>query len=109
LKIAADPYEDVALIYTRLVRKESAEAAAAVEQIQATFGTHAALRVALIITIVKIEVHQNHWVPNIGLYTHLLADYPDALPLMQYALTCCLQSWAAPVVVTHAWTEWASA
>ena len=74
LETAADLYEDVALTYTRLVRRESGDAAAAIEQIQAAFGAQAALRAALIITILKMEVQQNHWLPNIDLYAHLLED-----------------------------------
>ena len=94
LETAVDPYEDVALTYTCLVRRESGEAAAAIEQIQAAFGAQAALRSALIIAILKMEVQQNHWLPNIGLYAHLLEDYPDALPLTKYAMRCCLRSWS---------------
>ena len=103
MKNPSDLYEDVALAYTRLVRQESQEAADTIEHIRADFGTHAALRAALIITLLKMEVQQNHWVPGIGLYAHLLADYPDALLLTRHAMLCCLQSWAAPIVETGEW------
>ena len=98
METAADLYEDAALIYTRLVRKESQEAAGAISLIHAAFGSHAALRAALIITIMKMEVQENHWVPGINLYAYLLAEYPGALPLTAYAMTCCSQSWTIPAV-----------
>jgi hypothetical protein len=103
LEIASDPYEDAALIYIRLVRKESQEAADTLDQIYADFGSHAALRAALILTIVQIEVQENHWLPNIGLYVNLLADYPDALPLTKHAMRCYLRSWDAPIAELGEW------
>ena len=109
METASDPYDEVALVYRHLVRQESQEAGAALDQIQAAFGSHPALRAALIITMLKIEVLQNHWIPNIALYNHLLQDYPEALSLTKVAMTCCLQNWAIPLVVTHEWAEWASA
>jgi hypothetical protein len=102
---ASDPYEDVAFVYIRLVILESREAAGVIMRIYTAFGSRAALRAALIITLMKIEIHQNHWVPYIGLYLHLLDDYPDALPLAKYAMTLCLESWAVPVIATSEWAE----
>ena len=96
----SDRYEEVALVYTRLVRQESQAAAAAIEEIQAEFGAQAALRAALIITIMKIEVQQNHWLPSVKVFNDLLQDYPEALPLTKYAIECCLQQWTAPAVKT---------
>jgi hypothetical protein len=103
MKIASDPCKEVAFVYTQLVRKESVAAAEAIEHICADFGAHAGLRTALIITLLKMEVQQNHWVPGIGLYAHLLADYPDALPLAKFAMLCCLQSWTVPIIETSEW------
>ncbi len=91
---ASDLYEDVVLVYVRLIRPVSEAAAGAIEQIHADFGSHAALRAALIITVMKMEVQQNDWLPDISLYGDLLADYPDALELTKYAIACCLQHWA---------------
>lgn len=105
METVSDLYEDAALVYTRLVRQENQEAAGAIELIHTAFGSHAALRAALIITIMKIEVQQNHWIPNIGLYTVLLEDYPAALPLTKYAMTCCVHEWAVPVVEASEWIE----
>ena len=98
MKTPSDLFEDVASTYTRLVRQESREAATAIEKIRAAFGSRAAIRAALILTILKTEVQQNQWIPNIGLYVDLLADYPDALPLTKYAMTCCLKKWAVAIV-----------
>jgi len=109
MEIASDLYENVAVVYTQLVRQESQEAAAAIERIHTAFGARAALRAALIITILKMEVQQNHWIPSIGLYAHLLEDYPDASPLTKYAMTCCLQTWTFPGVETWGWAELALA
>jgi hypothetical protein len=100
---SADLYEDSALLYISLIRQESAEAAAAIELIQTNYGSHAALRAALIITILKMEIQQNHWMPNISLYVHLLEAYPEALPMTKYAMLCCLQKWELPVVETAEW------
>ncbi len=109
MQTASDLYEDVAAVYIRLVQQISDEAAATIEQIRAIFGAQAALRAALIISILKMEVQQNHWLPNLGLYTHLLEDYPDALPLAKYAITCCLQHWAVPEGRIREWPELSAA
>jgi CheY-like chemotaxis protein len=109
VETASDPYEDVALTNIRIVRQDSPAAADTIEHIHANFGSHAALRAALIIRLLKMEVQQNHWLPGIGLYVHLLADYPDVLPLTKYAMTCCLQSWATPIGATGDWISLATA
>ena len=98
MKTVSDRYDAATLIYTRLVRQESQEAAATVELIHAAFGSHAALRAAVMITILKMEVQQNHWIPYVGLYADLLEGYPNALPLTMYAALCCLQKWDATEV-----------
>ena len=94
METASHLYEDVVLVYARLIRQVSEAAADAIEQIQADFGSHAALRAALIITVMTMEVQQNDWIPNVSLYGDLLSDYPDALKLTKYAITCCLEHWA---------------
>ena len=102
---ASDPYEDVAFVYIRLVILESREAAAVIMRIYAAFGSHAALRAALVIRLMKIEVQQNHWVPYIGLYLHLLDDHPDAIPLTKYAMALCLERWAVSLAETSEFAE----
>ena len=91
---ASDLYLDVALVYMRLVRNDSPEAASLIEKINASFGSRAGLRAALIIKIFKMEVTQNHWVPGIQVYNYLLEDYPEALPWLQRAMACCVRAWA---------------
>ena len=53
---ASDPYLDVALIYIRLVRNDSLEAASLIEKIHSGFGSRAGLRAALVMKIFKMEV-----------------------------------------------------
>jgi hypothetical protein len=103
--------EDATLVYIRLVRKDSPEAAAIIEKIYVAFGSHAALRAAVMITILKVEIQQNHWLPYFDLYTHLFEDCPDAVPLTKYAAACCLQQWAVAGVelATKGWGELATA
>jgi hypothetical protein len=108
MKNAFDSSENVALLYIRSVRRESQEAAAAIERIRTDFGAHAAIRAALIITLLRIEVRENHWLPSMGHYAHLLADYPDALPLTTHAMRCCLRSWNVPIVETGEWVALAT-
>ncbi len=66
--------DDVALVYLRLVRQESADAADLIEQIYVHFNAHAALRAALIITLLKKEIEHYHTIPEIGMYTYLLVN-----------------------------------
>ena len=108
MQTASDLYEDIALVYTHLVRQESREAAASIELIHAAFGSRAALRAALIITIMKMEVQQNHWIPGVGLYAYLIEDYPDALRLTKYAMACCLEVWTGLMSAPERWPELAA-
>ncbi|MEO8397870.1 MAG: hypothetical protein ABI700_33060 [Chloroflexota bacterium] len=103
--------EDIALVYIRLVEQESREAAGALELIRDAFGARAALRAAVMITILKMEVRQNHWIPFFRFYADLLKDYPAALPLTKYAALCCLQKWDADGLELEAsgWAELAMA
>jgi len=109
MESVSDPYDDVSLVYRRLIRQESQEVGDLLDQIRIAFGSRVALRAALTITILKMEILQDHWIPNIALYDHLLQDYPEAVALTKAAIKCCLQSWGIPVVVSQEWTEWASA
>ncbi len=99
--------EDATLVYIHLVRTDSPEAADAIEKIYVAFGSHAALRAAVMITILKMEVRQNHWIPRFELYADLFENYPDALPLTKHAALCCLQKWNASGVELEAsgWAE----
>jgi hypothetical protein len=92
--------EDVALVYIRLVRKESPDAAAIIEQIYVHFGPRPALRAALIITLMKQEFQQQS-LPDTGMYTCLLLEFPEAAPLLEQAITCCLQTWGIPQIAKN--------
>lgn len=105
MELACDSFEKTVFVYIRLVRDISPEAADSIELILTTYGSRAALRAALLVTILKIEVQQNHWIPNLALYAHLFVDYPDALPLAKYAMLCCLQRWDVAVLETVAWAN----
>ena len=88
-----DRYQDLLLIYIGLIRKDSPQAAAAIEQMYVSIGGQAALRAALIITILRMEIRQNNWVPDISVHAYLIHPYPEAIPLLEYAMGCCLQAW----------------
>lgn len=90
---ASDPYEDVVTFYINLVRLDSPQAAGAIEQIHATVGSQAALRAALIITVIRMELRQKLWIPDKGVYTYLIEDYPEAAALLEYAIGCCMKVW----------------
>lgn len=93
MESASNPYEAVASAYIGLVRQESVQASVALERIQAKVGVRAALRAALIITIFRMELKQNQWIPDTSVYIYLIRDYPQAIPLLEYAIGCCLQAW----------------
>ena len=95
LEIYLTPQEskDVVGTYIDLVKQDSVQAAAAIEQIRAAFGAQVAIRAALILTILRMELKQNQWIPDISVHAYLLKDYPQALPLLEYAMGCCLQAW----------------
>ena len=93
MKSGSDLYEDVAQAYIRLVEHDCPDAATAIHQIQFTVGSHAALRAALIITLLKMEVQQNCYLPNLSIYAYLFQDYPEALGMLEQAIASCLPGW----------------
>lgn len=90
---ASTEYEEVVSAYIGLVRQESVQAAVALERIHVKVGARAALRSALIITIFRMELKQKQWIPDMSVYAYLIRDYPQAVPLLEYAMGCCLQVW----------------
>lgn len=88
-----DKNRDVLQLYLSLVRRESRQAALAIEQIQDILGAQAALRAALAITIFRMEVKQYRRIPDIAVYTYLIRDYPEAVSLLESAMEWCLQNW----------------
>ena len=106
MEIPSNSYEDIALVYTRFVRQQSEEAAVIIEQIRATFGSRAALRAALIVTIIHEEIQQHHVVPDVSIYTYLLKEYGAAIPLLEAAITCCLESEGMAERDKSGWEKW---
>jgi len=88
-----DEYEDVAATYIQLVRKTSLEASLTVSQIQITFGAHAAVLAALIITVLKMQTEGNECIQDDHLLALVVKEYPTALPLLNHAITYCCQTW----------------
>lgn len=90
---SSDLYEDAVQVYIRIVERESEDAAAAIRQIYSTFGARAALRAALIIQLLRMEIFQGNYPPRISFFTYLLEDYTEVVPLLEQAITFCLQAW----------------
>lgn len=86
-------YDDVVSVYIKGIKRESPEAAAAIEEIVSLCGSRAALRATLVITLLKIEVQKAHSVENIDVQIHLLKDFPEARPLLERAITYCVEAW----------------
>ena len=86
-------YDDVVSTYIHVLEHDSPEAAAVIAQILAIHGSRAALRATLVITLLKMEVEKNHSVENLDVQMHLIKDFPEALPLLERAITFCLQAW----------------
>jgi hypothetical protein len=86
-------YDDVVTVYLSMFKQDSPEAAAAIEEILSICGSRAALRATLVITLLKMEVQKNHSVENISIQTHLIKDFPEALPLLERAITCWVHAW----------------
>jgi hypothetical protein len=93
MESSLNSYDDVVSLYIGLISQDSPQAGAAIEQIQTTIGTAAALRAALIITVLRMEVQQKYWIPDIQVYATLIQDYPQAVPLLEFAIGCCFQVW----------------
>ncbi len=93
MELNSDLYDDAARVYTRIIERDSAAAAAAIEQIHVTFGVRTALRAALIIQVMRIEISQGNYPPQIRFYAYLLKDYPEAVPLLKHAIRDCLLAW----------------
>lgn len=106
MESASDPNEDVALAYLRLVQLESPDAADIIKQIRVRFGTPAALRAALTITLLSEEVRYSQAMPDIRMYTSLLKDYRDAIPLLERAITLCLERFSIPENDKSGWEKW---
>ena len=98
--------EDVTVVYKRLVRRESEDAATIIEQIHDQFGTHIALRAALIILLLKEEMLHYQAIPEVDMYSYLLKDFPEAVPFVSEAITRCLESWGFHQNDKSGWEKW---
>jgi hypothetical protein len=87
-------YEDIAYLYVRVIKQDSPEAGAVIEQINAAFGARAALRAALVITLLKMEVKENYYIPDLTIYGYIMENYPEAVPLLEQAIMYCCRAWS---------------
>ncbi len=90
-------YDDVVATYIHVIRRDSPEAAGTVEQILAAYGTRAALRATLVLTLLKMEVQKNHPIDDFDVLTNLIKGFPAALLLMDRAIAHCLLAWGIPL------------
>lgn len=88
-----DLYEDVVVLYIRVIKQDSMVAGAAIEQIHAIFGARAALRATLVITLLKMEAKENYYVPDLSIYDYIMEDYLEALLLLEEAIIHCCRAW----------------
>jgi len=93
---ASDQYAEVVSTYIEMIRRDSGEAAAAIEMILARFGARATLRATLVITLIKMEVQKNRAIEDISAHSYLVKDFPKAWPLLQQAISYCLIAWKVP-------------
>ena len=96
MKPGSPDYDDVVTTYIRVIKRDSTEAAAALEKIRSVCGARAALRATLVVTLLKIEKQKGHGIADIHVHNYLIKDYPPAQPLLEYALRCCLLAWGTP-------------
>ncbi len=88
-----DWYASVARRYRYLAEHDSPEAAAIIAEIQAAFGSHAAMRAGIALALTKTGVQQDGRKPDVSIYKLLLENYPNAVPLFERALAFCLPHW----------------
>ena len=99
-------YDDVVSTYIRVLEHDSPEAAAAIAQIISIYGSRAALRATLVITLLKMEVEKNHSVENHDVEIELISDFPEALPLLERAIAFCLRAWGIAYVESTELERW---
>ena len=93
-----DVYADVLLTYLQVIKQDSVEAAAAIQEIWAGYGSRAALRATLVVTLLKMEIQQKRYLTDSSIQSSLLIDYPKAVHLLERAITSCLRAWDIPYV-----------
>ncbi len=95
MKSASDSHDDIVSAYIQVIKLESQEASTAIEEIRSLCGVRAALRATLVLTLVKKEFHENRSIPGVGAHNYLIKEFPEAHPLLEFALACCLRAWEA--------------
>jgi hypothetical protein len=94
----SDLYRDVADVYTRLVESDSPAAAIILRTIQRKEGAHATFIAALILTVLKRQIQDDHFLPNLKEYAYLFQDYSESIWLLEEAIAQCLHDWGLPDV-----------
>ena len=92
----AELYEEVANVYTRLVEKDSSAAAMVLRTIQHKQGAHPAFLAALIIAVLKRQIEDDRYLPDLKDYAYLFRDYSETIWLLEEALAHCLSAWGLP-------------
>ena len=98
--------DDVALVYIRLVRKESADAADVLEQVHRRFGASAARSAALVLILLKQEIRHFHSPDEIDGYSHLIEEFPEVMPFLTEAINFCLKQWTLSERERLDWETW---
>lgn len=98
----SDVYGDIVPGYIRLLALECPEAASDVEQISLRFGARAALRATLVLSLVTLDVQKTRTLQSIDTYDYLMTAFPEAQPLLEHAIECCLQAWGIKTVAPPA-------
>ena len=89
MSLPPDYYDEVVAVYIRMINQDSPQAAEIIQQIHSAYGSRAALRATLILTILKMEAQQDHPIPDSSRYTYyMFREYPEALPLLEKAVKC---------------------
>ena len=84
---------EVVTTYIEVIKQDSPEAAAAIEEILVICGLRAALRATLVVTLSKMEYLENHAIQNVSSRSDLIQEFPEARPVLERALTSCLLAW----------------
>ena len=93
IEAGSDPYDQVVATYIHLLRQDSPEAAATIEEILAVYGSRAALRATLVITLLKMDALKTHSVEDISIHNYVIKDFPEARPLLEHAVVSWLHDW----------------
>ncbi len=86
--------------YVDIVRNDSPQAAAALERLLDAAGTAALLRATYILSLLKMEVVQNCFMPDLKSYRYMIQEFDDAhTALFEQAIEGCLRAWGVKDIV----------